>query len=102
MIKDGMLIQKYPVQIKLDKRNDMVYFSQLDIIHLLERALRRADLPLYFTQGFNPHVKISFSNGLKLGIEGEIGATLYFTQEISYAAVKEKLSLHLPQGLTII
>ena len=80
----------------------MVYFSQIDLIHILERALRRTDLPLYFTQGFNPHVKISFKNGLKLGLEGNIEAVFYFTSPISLQKLSEKLSSQLPQGLEIV
>ncbi|MBU1121231.1 MAG: TIGR03936 family radical SAM-associated protein [Candidatus Omnitrophica bacterium] len=97
-----MNIQKYPIKIKFYKKGEMIYFSQLDIFHVLERALRRTDLSIYVTKGFNPHVKISFSNGLKLGVEGEIEATLYFDQETSYETLKQKLSAQLPEGFDII
>ena len=90
---------KYPYNITLNKSGEMVYFSQLDLIRVLERALRRTDLPLYFTQGFNPHVKISFKSGLKLGVEGQIETVLYFTQSISINEILKKLNSQLPQGL---
>jgi len=93
---------KFPLKITLYKSREMIYFSQLDIYHLLERALRRCDLPLYFTQGFNPHVKISFSNALKIGIEGKIEATFYFSKEITAAQLKKALQPQLPQGLEIV
>lgn len=93
---------KYPIKVIFYKSGEMIYFSQLDLTRILERALRRTDLPLYCTQGFNPHIKISFANGLKLGVEGEINATLYFTQEVSFSALKEKLSCQLPQGILIV
>ena len=80
----------------------MVYFSQLDLVRVLERALRRTDLPLYFKQGFNPRVKLSFANGLKLGLEGNIETTLYFTQALSEQTLSEELSPQLPAGLTIV
>ena len=79
----------------------MVYFSQLDIMHLLERAMRRAGLPLYYTQGFNPHVKISFHSALKLGQAGQIEATLYFSKEVSLERLKEALGPQLPKGLKL-
>ncbi len=97
-----MQIDKFPLELVLEKSGEMIYFSQLDLIHLLERALRRTDLPLYFTQGFNPRVKISFNSGLKLGVEGTIETVFYFTEKISIFCLKETLQLQLPEGLKII
>lgn len=96
-----MEVKKYPLKITLSKSGDMVYLSQLDIMHLLERALRRTGLPLYYTQGFNPHVKISFHSSLKLGQEGQIEVTLYFSEEVSLEHLKEALKPQLPAGLDL-
>jgi len=92
---------KYPVKVMLSKSKDMRFFSQLDLFRLLERALRRSGLPVYFTQGFNPRVKISFVSALKLGIEGQIEATFYFTEYVSPATLKEKMGPQLAEGLEI-
>jgi len=92
---------KFPLKLTLYKKGDMIYYSQLDLFHLLEKALRRAKLRLYFTKGFNPHVKISFPYALKLGIEGKIEAILYFTEEVSLSKIKKSLGAELPQGLEI-
>jgi radical SAM-linked protein len=97
-----MDIQKYPIKVTLHKRGEMIYFSQLDMVRILERALRRAGLPIYFTQGFNPHVKLSFLNGLKLGVDGSLEVVLYFTQKIEPDSVRQKLIPQLPEGLDII
>lgn len=96
-----MNIIKYSLEVKFKKCNDMIYFSQIDLIHLLERALRRTSLPLYFTQGFNPHVKISFLTGLKVGQEGIIDSILYFSEKIPAKRLNEELSAQLPEGLEI-
>ncbi|UCG35329.1 MAG: DUF2344 domain-containing protein [Candidatus Omnitrophota bacterium] len=80
----------------------MIYFSQLDLIHILERALRRTDLPIYFTQGYNPHVKISFRSGLKLGVTGKIEVVLYFSEKVDRERAIQKLKEHLPMGLNIL
>ncbi len=97
-----MQVTKYPISITLEKKGEMIYFSQLDLVHILERALRRTDLPNYFTQGYNPKIKISFKGGLKLGIEGKIEATLYFLEEISKDKVINGLQKQLPEGLSIL
>lgn len=96
-----MEIVKFPLRVTFHKKDEMVYFSQLDLMRIIERALRRSNLPLVFTQGFRPHVKMSFHKALKLGIEGEIEATLYFSQRISPDELKQALSPHLPCGIEI-
>ncbi len=97
-----MQIVKFPIKVGIRKQGEMIYFSQLDIVHILERALRRSSLPLYYTRGFNPHVKISFANGLKLGLEGIINTTFYFTQEISPDLLRQCLQPQLPSGLSLV
>jgi radical SAM-linked protein len=93
--------KKIPFVVEISKDGEMIYFSQLDLMRLLERALRRTSLPLYYTQGFNPHVKISFLSGLKLGVKGTLTVRLYFREEISAQEIKQSLGRQLPQGLTI-
>ena len=95
-------MDKYPIKIKLLKTKDMVYFSQLDLIIILERALRRAKLPLYYTQGFRPHPKLSFKKALKVGVEGEEEITIYFSKEIEIQKVITSLKEQLPSGLEIL
>jgi len=80
----------------------MRYFSALDLVRIFERALRRTSLPLYFTKGFSPRVKMSFSRALKLGVEGKIEVTFYFTREILFDELKEQLTSQLPEGLRMI
>ena len=80
----------------------MVYFSQLDIVRILERALRRTSLPLYFTRGFNPHLKMSLSPALKLGVEGNVEVTFYFTEEVSFERLKKEIIPQLPVGLEVV
>ena len=96
-----MNVEKNAVKVVLYKRGEMIYFSQQDIFHVLGRALRRSKLPLYYTQGFNPRVKISFLNGLKLGVEGEITAIFYFTKKISSDEFQRAIYPQLPEGLDI-
>lgn len=94
--------QRFTLKALVKKSGEMVYFSQLDLISIFGRALRRAELPLYYTQGFRPHTKLSFSRALKVGMEGEEEITFYFVKNITPQEFKEKMSPQLPQGLEII
>lgn len=50
-----------------EKTKELSYTSHLDVQRTLQRAFRRADLPLAFSKGFNPHPKLSFATALATG-----------------------------------
>lgn len=97
-----MQVEKFTLKATIEKSQDMIYFSQLDLASILMRALRRADMPLYYTQGFRPHAKLSFGKALKVGVSGLEEVTFYFTQKITPEALHDKLSPQIPQGLKIV
>jgi len=59
------------IRAKYTKKGDLVYLSHLDLVRLFERAFRRANIPLAFTQGFNPHPIINFAAPLSVGVSSE-------------------------------
>lgn len=97
-----MELKKYSLLFVLIRSGEMAFFSQTDLMYLLERALRRTSLPLYITQGFRPHVKMSFGQALKVGVEGKMNVTFYFFEDISPNIVQQQLRVQLPEGLSII
>lgn len=56
-------------RMKFEKYGDMIYISHLDVQRLLHRAFRRAEIEVSYSQGFNPHPKMSYGNALALGVE---------------------------------
>jgi len=65
----GMSAQRFRV---IFRKGDRVrYISHLDVLRYWERAIRRSDLPLSYSQGFTPHPKIAFASPLPLGFIGE-------------------------------
>lgn len=59
------------LRIRLTKQHTARFFSHLDIQRTLERTLRRAALPLAYSQGFNPHPRMSFASALATGVSSE-------------------------------
>ncbi len=49
----------------------MRWLSHLEVVHALERSIRRAGLPFAVTQGFNPHLKVAFGPALPVGTAGD-------------------------------
>jgi radical SAM-linked protein len=58
------------VRLRFAKRGDLRLVSHHDLLRCLERMLRRAQIPVASSQGFNPRPKITFALALGLGIEG--------------------------------
>lgn len=57
------------VRIWFEKRGEASYISLLDLQRVMQRALRRSGLPVWYTQGFNPHIYLTFACPLALGQE---------------------------------
>lgn len=58
------------VRIRFAKKDSAKYISHLDLTRCLVRAFRRTDIPLWYTEGFNPHPHLVFGLPLPLGVEG--------------------------------
>ena len=58
------------IRIWFEKRGRAKYISHLDLMRAMSRAVRRAGLPLWYTEGFHPHPYLSFPLPLPLGQEG--------------------------------
>ena len=55
------------VRIKFQKVGNLQYISHLDLQRSFNRVLVRAGLPLWYTKGFNPHIKMVFGMPLPVG-----------------------------------
>ena len=87
---------------EFEKMGRMSWFSHLDLQNTMQRALRRAQLPVAYSQGFNPHVLTSFATALSVGCQsrGEV-MEVEMAGEISPEEFVEKLNACLPDGLKV-
>lgn len=90
------------MEVKFAKKKKMRFISHLDLMRLFSRALRRTDLPIVLTQGFNPHPKISIKRALKLGLVSENEeASFYFSRRVKPDEFKQRFQKQLPEGIEI-
>ncbi len=91
------------IRIKYTKGEEVKYISHRDLMRVFQRAIRRANLPILYSQGFNPHMKISWGQALKVGksSEGEY-AELQMEENVKPREVKDKLNQVLPKGIEIL
>jgi len=91
------------VKLTYKKGEEVRFIGHLDMVRVFQRALRRADLPISYTEGFNPHPKISFGPALKLGLTSEDQTlTLTLEKPLSLEEIKLKLDEVLPAGISIL
>jgi radical SAM-linked protein len=53
------------------KKREARYIAHLDLARVFDRAIRRAQIEVAYSEGFNPHPKISFGPPLPVGVEGQ-------------------------------
>ena len=91
------------VRLLFSKTDRCKYISHLDINRCMSRALTRAQIPLWYTEGFNPHPYMSFSLPLPLGVESMCESLeIRITGDISNSEIKDKLNAVLPTGIRIV
>lgn len=90
------------IRITFAKTGDMRYTGHLDLHRTWERTLRRAQLPLAYSQGFNPHPKINLASALPLGFTGEAEVVdVWLEQDLPLEAVEADLKRAAPPGIDI-
>lgn len=88
------------VRLRFAKRGDLRLVSHHDLMRCLERLLRRAEIPVAMSQGFNPRPKIVFALALALGIEGRREVLeLDLAEPVAPDEVLRRLCAAAPPGL---
>ena len=91
------------VRIFFEKRGEAAYISLLDLQRVFHRLLKISGLPVWYTQGFNPHIYLSFSCPLSLEQESLCESCEVKTEQetIDGAAWQAALQPLMPRGITI-
>ena len=91
------------LQIVYSKSKEAVFLSHLDVMKVFEQALSRADIPVMFSNGFNPRPELVFAHPLSVGIEstGEI-LEIKLSERVETSYLVKQLNRVLPNGLTVL
>ncbi len=92
------------ILIQFSKIGRIRYIGHLDLMHVFQRAIKRAKLPISYSQGFNPHQIMSFGMPLSLGVnsESEYVEISLEDDNFSPADVTSRLNAVMPEGLQIL
>ncbi|MDO4800380.1 MAG: TIGR03936 family radical SAM-associated protein [Bacillota bacterium] len=90
----------FTMRFRYSKTELGIYLGHLEVMKVFERAFRRAGLPIRYTEGFNPTVRLSFAAPLSVGCSSEYEiAEIVLNEEV---APERFLSLQLPAGFRIL
>jgi len=89
------------IRLRFAKHGPARLISHHDLLRAVERLIRRSELPIVHTQGFNPRPKLSFALALGLGIEGRREIVDFeFARPLDPDELVQRLNAFSPAGLT--
>lgn len=90
------------VRLFFEKTGMAKFISHLDTVRLFTRAMKRAGVPIWFTEGFNPHAFMSFAMPLSLGFESYCETVDFrLTEEVDLDELTERLNKALPVDVKV-
>ncbi len=90
------------IRITFSKQGPLRYTGHLDLHKLWERAARRAELPLAYSQGFHPQPKMSLAAALPLGFSSTCEVLdMRLERDIPLEGLRERLNATLPPGVQV-
>lgn len=91
------------VRLNFSKTGRAIYISHLDINRMMTRAVRRAKLPMWYTEGFNPHPYLTFALPLSLGQSSDCEyMDIRIEGDITDEEIMNRLNAVLPEGVKIL
>ena len=90
------------VRMSFEKTGMAKFISHLDTVRLITRSMKRANVPIWFTEGFNPHAFLTFAMPLSLGFES-LCETVDFRliEEVDLEELATRLNNALPVDVTV-
>lgn len=99
-LREGNAVRN--IRIFFAKRGRAKYISHLDMTRLFTRAVRRTGITMWYTEGFHPHLYMTFALPLSLGIESDCESVdMKLVDDITLEGVKERLNYVMPEGIVV-
>lgn len=88
------------VRVWFEKRGAVRYISHLDLTRNMSRGIKLSGLPVWYTEGFNPRIYMTYAMPLSLGVCGERECMdIRLTEEFPLEEIAPRLNTHLPADL---
>ena len=88
------------VRVWFEKKGAVRYISHLDLTRNMSRGIKLSGLPVWYTEGFNPRIYMTYAMPLSLGVCGERECMdIRLTEEFPLEEIAPRLNAHLPADL---
>lgn len=99
----NLIIERWDYRLVFAKEGRARYISHLDLMRTMQRAIKRARVPIWYTQGFNPHAYLMFPLALPLGTDSEIETLdIALTEDWDFDRLVTQLNGSMPEGLYFV
>lgn len=99
----NLRLERFDYRVVYEKCGRAKYISHLDLMRMMQRAIKRSKLPVWYTQGFNPHIYIMFPINLSLGFESRVEVMDFaLIEDLPFEEVRERLDAQMPEGMKIV
>lgn len=96
-------MEKINLRAVFEKSGRAVFISHLDLFRTMQRAIKRSKIPVWYSQGFNPHIYLNFPLALSLGVASKTEFMDFaVTENAEYEHIRDMLNEKMPEGLSII
>ena len=93
----------YWYRARITKDADVRFLSHLEYADAFLRAFDRAKLPMAYSEGFNPHMKVAFGSALAVGVSSEAEYMDFaLRKELAQPEVFDRLRAQLPPGIRVL
>jgi radical SAM-linked protein len=91
------------LRLRFSRGEELKYISHLDLMRLWERLLRRAGIPMAYSEGFSPHPRISLAAPLPIGVTSEAELMdVVVKKTVSPLSFMQNTKSQLPPGLEVL
>ena len=89
--------------IKYSKDSEIKFIAHLDLMRTIQKVIKRSDLPIEYSKGFNPHMAVSIAQPLSVGVhsKGEY-MDVVFNKELEENFIMDKMNKNTPRGIKIL
>ncbi|SLK21884.1 hypothetical protein CCH01_22270 [Clostridium chauvoei JF4335] len=89
--------------IKFTKESSVKFISHLDLMRTIQKVIRRADLPMQYSKGFNPHMALSIAQPLSVGVYSDSEyMDIVLVEELDEDEIIDRLNKRTAQGIKFI
>lgn len=96
-------MQVINIRLKFAKGSEVKYISHLDLMRTFMRVVRRAEIPIAYSGGFNPHPEMSFGAPLSVGVASLAEyVDIQLAQELPLQDIVDRLNQYMPIGIKVL